>query len=310
MSFYFENPREYMAGSGFPPIPRIYKMDLNLPSDRVTHFVECRRAMLVLRFETGWQVQMTGLLRAAFVPTVQPASTADGKVSASSTSLRTQLKLEGLDYIVNHHASFITRHAITNVDSSERIPLQLVRRIAAKGEVGSEGNVKEEASPGENATTTGSADTEFSDYKMNVTRAKIPECPVNEYGITLRAMRCLEITESVCQLRDLMDFTWDDNEHTDRGASHLSAIDGLRKLAARYRETEPYASLLQQRGNGDARVNGSGGSGGPGSPRSANGAPSTTGSSIGAKRKSTVNQSPAGTPRTVASPGTPNKRVR
>lgn len=331
MSLYFENPREFMAGHEFPPIPRIYKMDLSIPSPRVTHFVECKRAMLVFRFETGWQVQMTGLLRAAFVPQIRPA--AQGSDTAATSSgrgvppLQAQLRLESFDYIVNHHASFIARQALTTTPHEETIPMSLVRRIVQGGSTESEESKKrstkaEGADDGnKDASRTGTdngEDAEPSNYKMTFDKVVQPECPVNEYGITLQVMRCLEITESVCQLRDLMDFTLRSaSGASDANQQHIGPLDGLRRLAAQYRERDRDRALQQA----------AGGAKGDNAAPNAPGTPLMGGANGGLKRKNTMtNPSPASTPRLAAprtpqpplSPsasasqglGSPNKRLR
>ncbi|EPQ25781.1 uncharacterized protein PFL1_06648 [Pseudozyma flocculosa PF-1] len=92
-------------------------------------------------------------------------------------------------------------------------------------------------------------------FTMAVEQHTLPEYPVNEYGICLRAMRCLEITESVCQLRDLIDVSFKDK---------MGPIDTLRRFAAQYREAQQ--NRAQQNGvqpNGASAV---GGHGQPGSP--------------------------------------------
>ncbi|KAN0062431.1 hypothetical protein ACQY0O_005318 [Thecaphora frezii] len=76
-----------------------------------------------------------------------------------------------------------------------------------------------------------------SSYTMPVERTLLPEYPVNEYGISLRAMRCLEITESVCQLRDLIDVS---------SKEKMGPIDTLRKFAAQYREAQQNRAQQQQ----------------------------------------------------------------
>ncbi|PWN40069.1 hypothetical protein IE81DRAFT_368579 [Ceraceosorus guamensis] len=70
-------------------------------------------------------------------------------------------------------------------------------------------------------------------FFVSVEKLDLPESPVNEYGITLRAMRCLEITESVCHLRALMDFTQHEN---------IGPLEGLRKLAQQFREQQRMSS--------------------------------------------------------------------
>ncbi len=72
----------------------------------------------------------------------------------------------------------------------------------------------------------------------------LPDYPVNEYGISLRAMRCLEITESVCQLRDLIDLSMRDK---------LGPVDAMRKFAAQFREMQSGRPMAQ---TGAADANG------------------------------------------------------
>ncbi|CDR99103.1 hypothetical protein, partial [Sporisorium scitamineum] len=249
-----ENPREYHTGwppvNPLPPPPSSHKYLNSLPSPNVTHQVEVSKATFLSSFESGWQVQMTGLLRACFVPWAVPHPGEPAKMDV-------QLRLESLDFTVHAHTGYIPRVAIQKSKVEHPLPNSLVANILSTGDTnassqngskraqsrgGAAGGRKDEADDAKRdedgepvvkiEESSGSGDDDAksqSGYTVSVERTFLPEFPVNEYGISLRAMRCLEITESVCQLRDLIDLSMRDK---------LGPIDSLRKFATQYREIQ------------------------------------------------------------------------
>ncbi|PWN50276.1 hypothetical protein IE53DRAFT_369043 [Violaceomyces palustris] len=196
------------------------------------------------------------------------------------------------------------------------------------------GTVKEEE---ENGQTSGDpargADGNASGHSIMVEKTFLPDYPVNEYGISLRAMRCLEITESVCQLRDLIDFS---------AREKLGPIDSLRKFATQYRDMQSSrmnnsnTSIQSGQSNGNPSLvaapnglqtgsptsgpprgsstqggNGNLVGGGPGSsqdqPQSS--APSPGSMASGTKRKGKGSPAPSPSPK-LQSMGSPSKRPR
>jgi hypothetical protein len=228
-SLSLEGPREYMSGQPFPPPPRSIRADFHLPSGNVTHFVECKRSLLINNFENGWQVQMNGLIRASLVPHTRVLPPATGASKNDLPTLQTHLRFECLEILITDHRSFIPSMSTFVKSQEERIPLNVVREILSAHGITDESDTKT-AKP-EGGNSTGDSGTK-NDFSIKVNQVCLPDSPVNEYGITLRAMRCLEITESVCQLRDLMDFSMKEKDR------HLGPLDGLRRLTIQYRERD------------------------------------------------------------------------
>ena len=247
-----ENPREYHTDwppvNPLPPPPPSHKYLNSFPSANVTHQVDVTKATVASTFDSGWQVQMTGLLRASFVPWVAAQPSDPAKMDV-------QLRLESLDFTVHAHTGFIPRVAIQKSKVDHPLPISLVANILSTGDnsSGSSGqsasrkvrggaarkDEADDAKRDENGNVavkteegSGSGDDDVksqSGYSVSVEKTFLPDYPVNEYGISLRAMRCLEITESVCQLRDLIDLSMRDK---------LGPIDSLRKFATQYREMQ------------------------------------------------------------------------
>ncbi|GAC95075.1 hypothetical protein PHSY_002650 [Pseudozyma hubeiensis SY62] len=252
-----ENPREYHTGwppvNPLPPPPPSHKYLNSFPSSNVTHQVDVSKATFISSFDSGWQVHMTGLLRACFVPWAVPQPHEPGKLDV-------QLRLESLDFTVHAHTGYIPRPAIQKSKVDHPLPNSLVANILSAGETNStaQNGAKKAGARGgaarkDDADDTkrdengdpivktedgsGSADDDAksqSAYTVSVERTFLPDYPVNEYGISLRAMRCLEITESVCQLRDLIDLSMRDK---------LGPIDSLRKFATQYRDMQSGRSV-------------------------------------------------------------------
>lgn len=250
-----DNPREYNTGwppsqHNLPPPPTSHKFLNSFPSPNVTHQIDASKAMFVSSFDNGWQVQMVGLMRAAFVPYARPVADAG---SSSSVRLDLQLRLESLDFTVHAHTGYIPRVAIQKTKVEHPIPTGLVSTIQSgnhdakrNGRKVSKKDTKDDADSTNSSTHAtddethddsnvkledgvANDDKKSSGFSMAVEKTFLPDYPVNEYGVSLRAMRCLEITESVCQLRDLIDVSARDK---------LGPIDSLRKFAAQYREAQ------------------------------------------------------------------------
>lgn len=94
----------------------------------MTHLVEVGRATFISSFENGWQVQMVGLLRAAFVPFAK--FTPPGP-NGEAGKAETQLRLESFDYTVHAHTSYIPRLAIQREKVEHPIPQNVVASIGA-----------------------------------------------------------------------------------------------------------------------------------------------------------------------------------
>ena len=256
-----DNPREYQTGwppvHPLPPPPASHKHINSHPSANVTHHVQVTKANYISNFESGWQVHMSGLLRASFIPWATPQPGQAGKMDV-------QLRLESLDFTVHGHSGLIPRVAIQKSKVEHPLPNSLIANIlstadsntnagpnAKKGQregagAGARKDESEDTKRDENGDPivkregdSGSADDHVksqSGYTVAVEKTFLPEYPVNEYGISLRAMRCLEITESVCQLRDLIDLSMRDK---------IGPIDSLRKFATQYREMQAGRSMSQ-----------------------------------------------------------------
>ncbi|CAO1634804.1 unnamed protein product [Parajaminaea phylloscopi] len=208
-------PREWSLGnlSSIPPPPVTKGAMLGTPNGKTTHFVQVEKAKAHVEYENGWMVVQTGILRAAFTP------------------FRGSLKLQFLDFIITHHESFVPRARITRAVNDQALSDDLVQRIrdAKRSGAGSSGESRREGKKegegqGKDDKTKNALDREDK-FSVPVERWTMPDNPVNEYGMTLRAMRCLEITESVCQLRDLMDFS---------AQNSLGPMQALRRLASEF----------------------------------------------------------------------------
>jgi hypothetical protein len=187
-----------MSGQPFPPPPRSIRADFHLPSGNVTHFVECKKSLLINSFENGWQVQMTGLVRAAFVPHTRVLPPSQSASKEDLPMLQTHLRFECLEILITNHRSFVASTSNFVKSSEERIPTSIVRDIlTAHGVTDSryldEGeDAKAAKTEGGNSNNEGKSKNDFT---IKVNKMCLPDSPVNEYGITLRAMRCLEVSD-------------------------------------------------------------------------------------------------------------------
>ncbi|CAO1615666.1 unnamed protein product [Sympodiomycopsis kandeliae] len=267
------HPREWPSSSlrSIPPPPLTKRPILGQPNARTTHFVQVDRVKMSVEYDNGWIVVHSGLLRAALTP------------------FAGQLKFQFVDFLVTDHESYVPKKKMRRGIADQPLSDDLVAAIrgGAKSSGGAdvstdrkdkkEKDKKEDSSANSSATSssfTGTGEDKSSikredgRYTVPVERWSMPENPVNEYGMTLRAMRCLEITESVCQLRGLMDFA---------ASNGLAPKDALRKLAEEFRNSKSpnKSSSLGINLNSTTSPNGS----------SASGAGSTDTSNSGIKRK-------------------------
>lgn len=204
-----ESPREYMSGQAFPPPPRSIRADFHLPSGNVTHFVECKRSLFINNFENGWQVQMNGLVRAAFVPHTRVLPPASDASKDDLPVLQTHLRFECLEILITNHQSFVPSTPNLVKSQEEQIPWSVVRDILAAHGNSSHGliGLPDETNEKDSKLTKteeGSKDEveSKSNFTMKVNQVSIPDSPVNEYGITLRAMRCLEVSFKANHAKD------------------------------------------------------------------------------------------------------------
>lgn len=196
----FENPREYLSGQPFPPPPRTIRADYHLPSGNVTHFVESKKCLLINNFDNGWQVQMSGLIRAAFVPHTRLRPSITGL--NDTPTLQTHLRLECLEILIQSHRSYIPSTINYLQIKEEAIPQRVVKNIlSTSGQIDKEISEREKGTKAEEGE-----EEEKSEFSIPVNRICLPDSPVNEYGITLRAMRCLEVS-SVMFASDEAEFT-------------------------------------------------------------------------------------------------------
>lgn len=195
-----EWPQEALASVPTPPPTRCDI--LGRPDARTTHFVQADRAKVHIAFDSGWLVVHNGILRAALTPVA-------GK-----------LKFQFLDFVTSNHESFVPRARIVRGVVEQPMSEETIARIR-----GNRGRAKENDDKSGEDEKPG---TRERDEKITVPteRWSMPDNPVNEYGLSLRVMRCLEITESVCQLRDLMDYA---DQHS------LGPMKALRTLASEFR---------------------------------------------------------------------------
>lgn len=188
-----------MSGQAFPPPPRSIRAHFHLPSGNVTHFVECKRSLLINNFENGWQVQMNGLVRAAFVPHTRVLPPSLNASKDDLPVLQTHLRLECLETLITNHQSFVPSLPKTVKSQEEQIPWSVVRDIlTAHGDSANGLKLPDDTIDKETKSTKtedGKDEAESkSNFTMKVNHVSFPDSPVNEYGITVRAMRCLEVS--------------------------------------------------------------------------------------------------------------------
>lgn len=184
------------ALKSIPNPPETKRAVNGLPNARTTHFVQVNRARMSLEYETGWMVVHSGLLRAALTP--DPAA-------AGSSAGGAGLKFQFVDFHITDQESFVPKARISRSIVEQPIPEDVIANIrgsaadAHKRDVKREKREREEnqrgVPPGKGDEDNDQQDPD-SRFVVPVDRMTLPEAPVNEYGITLRAMRCLEVSST------------------------------------------------------------------------------------------------------------------
>lgn len=118
-------------------------------------------------------------------------------------------KIELMEFITHSHTEYIAREAIVKTMTEPPD----IKPVVKKGK---------------------SAPPQPQPYDQ----IKLPESPVNEYGITQKVMRCLEIAESVVSMRDLM--SWSINQSQ-------GPLESLRKYTEVIRNMPQPGTAQQQR---------------------------------------------------------------
>lgn len=245
------HPREWSPSSmrSIPPPPQTKRTILGHPNARTTHFVQVDRIKITVEYDNGWIVVHSGLLRAGLTP------------------FAGQLKFQFVDFLESDHESYVARAKMRRGIAEQPLSDDLIAEIRGQPKPPKppkrDGKVPKKEGGGsggggdESSTTTEDKPSTFPSTKredgtrftMPVERWSMPEDPVNEYGMTLRAMRCLEITESVCQLRGLMDYA---------AAQALGPMDALQKLAEEFRASRPTAAAATRNANANGNGNAAG----------------------------------------------------
>lgn len=180
---------------------------------------------MTVEYDNGWIVVQSGLLRAGLTPYAG------------------QLKFQFVDFLVTDHESYVAKSKMRRGIAEQTLSEDLVAEIRGLPKSGRRDGKKDKRDKEEGPTASRPSGEESSTaeekpnvgkreearFTVPVERWSMPENPVNEYGMTLRAMRCLEITESVCQLRGLMDYA---STHS------LGPMDALHRLAEEFRASK------------------------------------------------------------------------
>lgn len=173
-----------------------------------------------IEYESGWTVVQRGVMRAGF------------------TTIGGMLKLQWLDFIIKDWSSLVPRAKIQRGVVEQVVSEEVVAKIRGDIKNGTKSKddkkTSKEAGAEDEKPSSSSREDDRDRERPRIThpveRWSMPENPVNEYGMTLRAMRCLEITESVCQLRDLMDYA---------AQNTLGPMQALQRLAGELRASRP-----------------------------------------------------------------------
>lgn len=168
-------PREWSVDqlSKVPDPPSVKGCSLGSPNNRTTHFIQVDRARMDIEYETGWTVVQKGIIRAAFMPI--------GGV----------LKLQFLDFVIQDHYSLVPRSKIQRGVVEQPLSEDVVSKIRGVP-AGRKKDSKKGGDGGDDESKP--SEEERNRFTQPVERWSMPENPVNEYGMTLRAMRCLEVS--------------------------------------------------------------------------------------------------------------------
>lgn len=151
---------------------------LGKPNAKTTHFVQVEKARFHIEYENGWMVVQTGVLRAALTP------------------FKGTLKFQFADFIMTNHESFVPRARIARGVSEHPLSDELVQRIRDSKSSGSDSRnePRKDAESKEDKVNVKSRSEKEERWTVPTERWSMPDNPVNEYGMTLRAMRCLEVS--------------------------------------------------------------------------------------------------------------------
>lgn len=207
-------------------------------------------------------------------------------LGSSSGSGGVDLKFQFIDFHIREHESLVSKNRIQRGGVEQVLPEELVNKIRGKTS-GNKAETKKEQRDREKREASNAAGgggggdqddksgivkngscTDEEKYTLPIERLTLPDNPINEYGMTLRSMRCLEvstdtsrgpridassikltslsslllflqITESVCQLRDLMEYS----------AIHkLGPMQALKRLAEDFRTNRAAATTTTTQG--------------------------------------------------------------
>ncbi|RUS25336.1 hypothetical protein BC938DRAFT_472309 [Jimgerdemannia flammicorona] len=192
--------------------------------------VECPSASLFHQFDNGCQVVAKGMLQVTF-----SLSTATGT-----------LKIDMWEFHTQNYVEYIPRSAIVRRELENSPSMETKEGVKAKIK-------QQQMMQGESAASDGRGDW------------VIPDTPVNEYGITVKTMRCLEIAEVVGHMKDLIAYSVENN---------FGPIQSLQKYTQTCRENQ--ARFPNQPGMIPVNPNGQ-----PGGPSNPSGLMSIVGGVIG-----------------------------
>lgn len=210
--------REYPPGAlgSIPPPPASQRPPSSVlgaagqPNATTTHFVQVNRARMLAGYENGWSVLHTGTLRAGLT-TVPSSSTT--MLGSSSGSGGVDLKFQFIDFHIREHESLVSKNRIQRGGVEQVIPEELVNKIRGKTS-GNKAETKKEQRDREKREASNAAGggggggdqddksgivkngscTDEEKYTLPIERLTLPDNPINEYGMTLRSMRCLEVS--------------------------------------------------------------------------------------------------------------------
>lgn len=212
--FHLDDPREYVAGLEPFPSDRVESPNEERtgaeppllhphPSAAVSHVVQADRTTTVHEFRDGWQVHHMGAARACFVPHTRLIHPEPG--SSGAPRLDTALRLESMSIVHHSHATFMPTSLLRKTRVQEKVPADVVAAILAAHGVTDPAAAQKKASEKKKRAekerdAEAEGEKEEEGFSFSTERPEVPELPVedNEYGITLRTMRCLEVRGCLC----------------------------------------------------------------------------------------------------------------
>ena len=130
-------------------------------------------------FKNGSQVVSSGTLLVQFTPAPS-------------------LKIESFEFLTNNHVEYLPRGLLASV-SSPNSPYTTPQDLSTSSST---------TSP----TFTSRSHPANASARVALAPIRLPESPVNDFGITLRTMRCLEVAESVSHMRELIEYSIAQNQ--------------------------------------------------------------------------------------------------